>query len=44
MAHRFLKTARALDVLDVAHIKLDNGKKGTENFLRLQAVPYGILF
>ena len=33
--HRFLRTSRALDTLDVAHIKLDNGKKGPSNFLRL---------
>ena len=44
LKHRFLRTSRALDTLDVAHIKLDNGKKGAENFLRLQAIPYGILF
>ncbi len=42
--HRFLRTSRALDTLDVAHIKLDNGKKGASNYLRLQAIPYGILF
>ena len=42
--HRFLISSRALDTLDVAHIKLDNGKNGPSNYLRLQAIPYGILF
>ena len=42
--HRFLRTARPLDDSEIAHLTLDSGKKGKTNFLKMEAIPYGLLF
>ena len=42
--HRFLRTARTIDDSEIAHFNLDTGKKGKENFLKMEAVPYGLMF
>ena len=42
--HRFLRTARALDNNEIAHFNLDSGKKGKDNFIKMEAVPYGLMF
>jgi len=42
--HRFLRTSRALDDSEIAHFKIDPEKKGKSNFIKMEAVPYGLMF